>query len=287
MKIQKKKIFKNLTIIATLILLTPSTLTQEIVVTKTESPFGGTITKIIKNYCKPKSCIRCIESEESYDCERCIHYGTEEFHNRCSEKHLKQTNGMVINMINNCEGFYMSAEKCFMCQSQMMMFVDLKGEVTACEYPKKDTFKKRCIVGKSFQRVGKNERDERCYVCKGGIPSKDNGNCWDYEADKKYFDIERVNFENCEYGVRASENGTAICATCTLDTFAVVGDRDSEYFGMCRRLQNDNKGCAKTVGGKCIWCNHYRGYYMVRPGVCKKWLEILGVFCLGLLIVLF
>lgn len=108
----------------------------------------------------------------------------------------------------------------------------------------------------------------------------------DFEEDKEFFVRENINFENCDYGVRAAAKGRAMCATCTLDTFAVIGDRDSQYYGECKRLQNDNKGCAKTVDGKCVWCNFYRGFYMTSPEVCKKWIAVFGVVWVWLLGVL-
>lgn len=249
--------------------------------TKTKDQFGETVTKIKTNHCKAKSCIKCTESENSYDCERCVNYGTEENHKRCSFDLIKQLR--ATEAVQDCVGYYSNQKSCFLCEQKKFLFLDKNNKVIKCDDPGVKELKYDCIVGKAFQQQDGSFK-YKCYVCKNGIPSKDNEACWKYEGNKDKFAQENVIFDDCEFGVRAAENSAPMCGTCTLDTFAVIGDRDNKFFGQCKRLQNDNKGCAKTVKGECVWCNFYRGYYMVKPGICQKNLEILGVFVIWFVI---
>ena len=111
----------------------------------------------------------------------------------------------------------------------------------------------------------------RCYVCAEGHPSKDLLGCVKPRGYTDYNTVMNVKpFTKCSHGVRPAKDAEGFCALCLEPVYSVVGDRNSQDFGQCLRIQDDNKGCAKRLKDQCVYCDHYRGYFMTFPNICSK-----------------
>jgi len=227
-------------------------------------------------YCT-NGCIRCIKNEFVTMCEKCIGFVTNTMSFNCDMSITKlsiQSNPPVN--YGNCIGVLMSGDhhRCFLCNKGYFMEQSLSGKSTfesPCikpnykQFPVIDQSLKNCIVGKRIEGV------DYCYVCEGGYPSKDCTKCEDFKTLEK---SERDISPNCKAGVRASRGSDeVICGLCTDPEMSVVGDESDKYFGMCRVIDYQFKGCALVVDNKCVWCDHYSGYYMHQENKCTSSVE--------------
>ena len=193
----------------------------------------------------------------------------------------------------NCVGmFYKSRtnstteDDCFMCQPYYFFRTNTQNpdDPKTCRRPSNKNFTQRCLVGRILEDPTTQTATEVCYACLDGIPSPDLSECYQFSKDYEKIMKEKIKFDNCKLGVRVSPNATALCGFCQDRTFWVIGDRDDQAFGQCQRMQQDNIGCAKVVGGSCEWCNYYNGYFMVKPGICESSGKVLRVFLSGLVV---
>ena len=67
-----------------------------------------------------------------------------------------------------------------------------------------------------------------------------------------------------------------MCALCRQHGYVVTIDEDDilNNYGRCIPNPSSVVGCGRVRNKKCIWCNHYDGYYMVKPGICEKCADI-------------
>ena len=169
----------------------------------------------------------------------------------------------ATSMINCIVGHAFPVEEKVKEESRILYSDAEMGSLNQTE-PKKKTNQNPSIVRKK-------KLVYRCYVCKDGHPSLDLLSCVKPRQFKEYSKkLKAKNFEHCSHGVRASKDSDGFCALCYRPVYSVVGDRLSENFGKCMRIQDDNKGCAKRLNGKCVYCDYYRGYYMTYPNNCEK-----------------
>lgn len=165
-----------------------------------------------------------------------------------------------------------SPNNCTMCRAGMFLLyprdpVKYKGTKAVACIKAPNTGMIDCLVGHAFPKelkpdkrvlysdaqteslsVGKSNQNDpnvvrnksltyRCYVCKGGHPTKDLLNCVKPRQYSNYFKKFNVKpFDQCSHGVRSSENVEGFCALCSQPVFSVVGDRLSQNFGQCRRI---------------------------------------------------
>jgi len=61
-----------------------------------------------------------------------------------------------------------------------------------------------------------------------------------------------------------------ICAICEKANHAVEIDPANLKYGQCVLFPQNMLGCGKMYNNKCVWCNHYNGYFMTLPGFCEK-----------------
>ena len=118
-----------------------------------------------------------------------------------------------------------------------------------------------------------------CFICKNTFPfikeeqvytnhelKEGVGKC---NSGKK---ISQQKYPGCAYGtvVTHKQRRVWICAICEKPTHTVQVDPEDRNFGQCVLFPQNMLGCGKMLGNKCIWCNHYSGYFMSRPGFCEK-----------------
>ena len=226
--------------------------------------------------CPKGSCIKCEVIDETNSCTRCIYRVTDQDNNECGpsiEQYIND-NSLDSNYFKHCEGIEVSANKarCFLCK---------EGYALA--------FNEKCLPIKAencfISRIDQFETEvEKCLVCKNRddrnsenyFPDKDNGLCINLSPDTLNRN-ENIGLEGvCSHGStiisKKTQKTMYVCALCRQNGYVVTVDEDDvlNNYGRCIPNPSNVVGCGRVRNKKCIWCNHYDGYYMVKPGICDK-----------------
>ena len=177
-----------------------------------------------------------------------------------------EENYQNVGGISMCEGAYFdnqtNTSHCFMCKEGHAL------ERTDQGYKCVDSKIGKCIVSDLI------DRRERCFVCRNAVPNLAFSKC-----EEKF--IENLD-KNCEFGMRhpVYNNGTPFCALCSRNyaLIPVIQDNGQEKLSCKPTLKEKpgskdscSRGCARCDAlGKCLWCSHYHGYYMIDEGTCAK-----------------
>lgn len=240
-----------------------------------------------------------------YVCTKCKYSVTDRKSGRCVDPgNLKKyQDGMhTVGGIPHCEGSLLALSastnkrplstppSCFMCQEGYSLLQEGFGLQTSHRCVKSNI--KMCVVSET-PLGGK----EQCFVCQNGYPNKELTKC-----------IQKVQEldQNCYYGMRNLDFNSAkpFCAVCK-SKYALVpkehslGKTVTECGRTAEKDEKDDKkcpfGCARCEKDskdslKCVWCNHYQGFYMAEPNLCLKIGRIIrhilfstGLIILGLL----
>lgn len=108
---------------------------------------------------------------------------------------------------------------------------------------------------------------ERCTACIDSQPNSSNTAC---RGDLK--------ISYCTYGGRNLLGGLG-CVNC---------DSGYNFNKMGKCFEECTEGCLTCIGGNCLACNHFRGFYDVNQGVCREsgmiwYASFLGIFVIGCL----
>lgn len=247
--------------------------------------------------CPEKSCLRCQGYSTNMDCTKCQHLVTDAENKTCGIKikNAPEYYGISNDLIYKCEGLEVRSysARCFLCQT---------GYALSYEGKCKKVYKKNCklqsqilmeipMFGSDKNKIeGKSRKVELelCLVCDKSFPNIVMLKDFQHNTEKDYGDcrdqLDQSEFPNCKYGTMIEENGKMVkkCAACDKDNYSV----DVET-GQCDLFPRDMLGCMRMRKGECLVCNHYRGYFMVGPGYCKKIGRILKGFWVVLSVVFF
>lgn len=243
------------------------------------------------------------------ECTKCQFLVTDSENKTCGIKiqNAHEYYGIDKDVTYRCEGLEVRSysARCFLCEN---------GYALSYEGKCKKVYKKNCLLQtqilKEIPIFDKNNKKvegeyrrvelEVCLVCDRYFPKIVLDSEFRSETEKDYGDcIEKLSqseFPHCKYGAveEVEENiikeGKVIgkkkvikkkCSGCDKDNYAV--DVSS---GQCDLFPRDMLGCMRMKDGKCIMCNHYRGYYMTSPGSCKKFSVFVGIRWVFVLIIL-
>jgi len=169
-----------------------------------------------------------------------------------------------LNLVNfeNCEGVEVSPTtvRCFLCKEGYALTFDNKCIRIGIN---------KCYISKVIE--GENGYEEQCLVCEGGFPK--SGKC-DEQGEKLKEFLEAAKCSHGALDARSAIGNERACALCIDKDYAVDismdGEIPSKNFGKCVKKEIDMPGCGRIRNGRCAWCNHYKGYFMTKPGYCEK-----------------
>lgn len=232
----------------------------------------------LRDSCPQGSCIECVGTNHNMQCIKCKFLVTDSENKTCGVpiKYAPEYYGIQKSLIKNCEGLEMqrNSARCFLCE---------EGYVLSTEGKCKKNLKMNCRLQQQVQKLLKFDSGEetvvkleKCLICKNHFPYLDNKSVIQNKEleifGKCNHEIDQSLFKGCKFGTVGMKAGKLVhvCAGCEKKTEAVVMDENNSKYGKCEIFPQDMLGCGRMKSGQCTWCNHYSGYYMVRPGICEK-----------------